>query len=260
MTFINALAYISFCILIYMSAWFLLATIIKRNDVADIAWGLGFVLVAWLSFFKFSTSNNLLAIIANSLVTIWGLRLAWHIFSRNKNKPEDYRYKAWRDSWGKWFYIRSYLQIFILQGFLLLLISTSIIALNFSSTNNFDALPILGILVWLTGFGFESIGDYQLKQFLADPTSKGQVMNRGLWQYTRHPNYFGEVTQWWGIWLLTFSSGFFLASLVSPLTITLLILKVSGIPMLEKKYDNDPNYQAYKLKTSAFFPLPTKHL
>ena len=127
MTFINALAYISFCILIYMSAWFLLATIIKRNDVADIAWGLGFVLVAWLSFFKFSSSNNLLAIIANSLVTVWGIRLAWHIFSRNKNKPEDYRYKAWRDSWGKWFYIRSYLQIFILQGFLLLLISTSII-------------------------------------------------------------------------------------------------------------------------------------
>ena len=258
MTFINALAYISFCILIYMSAWFLLATIIKRNDVADIAWGLGFVLVAWLSFFKFSSSNNLLAIIANSLVTVWGIRLAWHIFSRNKNKPEDYRYKAWRDSWGKWFYIRSYLQIFILQGFLLLLISTSIIALNFSSTNNFGALPILGILVWLTGFGFESIGDSQLKQFLADPTSKGKVMNRGLWQYTRHPNYFGVVTQWWGIWLLTFSSRNFLFAVISPLTITFLILKVSGIPMLEKKYDNDPNYQAYKLKTSAFFPLPTK--
>lgn len=258
MNFFNVLQFSALAILIYMTVWFLLACIIKRNDVADIAWGLGFALLSWLLFFK-NGSGNITALIANILVSIWGLRLALHIFSRNKNKPEDFRYKNWRDTWGKWFYLRSYLQIFVLQGILLLLISTSIIAINSSIRTNFGLITVLGIIVWLVGFIFEAVGDSQLQKFISDPQNKGKVMEFGLWAYTRHPNYFGEVTQWWGIWLMTFYSGNFWIALISPLTITFLILKVSGIPMLEKKYDGNPNYQAYKLRTSAFFPLPKKH-
>ncbi len=117
---------------------------------------------------------------------------------------------------------------------------------------------IIGALVWILGYFFEVAGDYQLDQFLKDPTNKGTIMDRGLWKYTRHPNYFGEVTMWWGIWLIVLPLPFAILALISPLTITYLILKVSGIPMLEKRFENDPAFQAYKKRTSAFFPLPPR--
>jgi len=241
-----------------MSSWFIISLIKKRNDVADIAWGLGFVIIAWISFF-ISDNLNIRGLLVNVLVGIWGIRLAWHISQRNKGKTEDYRYLAWRQEWGKWFYIRSYLQVYILQGFLLYIIVLPVIMINKKMGNGINLIDILGLLIWLTGFLFESIGDAQLAKFIKNPNNKGKLMKSGLWRYTRHPNYFGEVTQWWGLWLITLNiPGYYWLSVIGPITITILILKVSGIPMLEKKMEENPEFAEYKKMTSVFIPLPPK--
>ena len=239
---------------VYMSLWFVFSLIKKRNDVADVAWGLGFVLMTWTSFFFSSTFSNR-GLLAGVLVSIWGLRLAWHIYSRNKGKAEDYRYLAWRKEWGKWFFIRSYLQVYILQGVLLFMIVLPVLVINKNSVSSFTWIDFVGVFVWLFGFYFEAVGDAQLARFIKNPENKGKLMQSGLWAYTRHPNYFGEVTQWWGIWLISLSvpSGMF--AIIGPLTITILILKVSGIPMLEKKMEENPEFVEYKRKTSMFIPM-----
>lgn len=241
----------------YMNIWFVVSIIKQRNDVADIAWGLGFALLTWCSFFLGNTQSFMGALIA-TLVTIWGIRLAIHIHARNAGKPEDRRYGAWRASWGRWFYIRSYGQIYLLQGLLLYLIALPVFVIHRAPTMTLGALGIIGLLIWLAGFVFESVGDRQLAQFLANPANKGKLMMSGLWAYTRHPNYFGEVAQWWGIWLVAARAPLGLVSIIGPLTITLLILKVSGIPMLEKKMKTHPDFPAYKKRVSMFIPLPPK--
>jgi steroid 5-alpha reductase family enzyme len=240
----------------YMTTWFLISMVKKRNDIADIAWGLGFVLLAWISFFL-SQDYPFRGLVVNTLVSIWGLRLAWHIYKRNKGKQEDYRYLAWRKEWGKWFVIRSYLQVYILQGLFLFLIIQPILFIN-KNIEAIGLLDIFGVLVWLIGFYFESVGDRQLKQFVSNPVNKGKIMDRGLWRYTRHPNYFGEVVLWWGVWILALSIPNGFLTIIGPITITILILFVSGIPMLEKKYAGRPDFEAYKKRTSVFFPLPPK--
>ncbi len=239
----------------YMTLWFGVSLIKKRNDVADIAWGLGFILMAWLAFFRSDYSFR--ALVVNGLVTVWGLRLAFHIYRRNRNKPEDPRYLEWRKTWN-YFYLRSYLQVFILQGIFLFLISLPVILINLTPSAGFGVLDIFGVIVWLIGFYFESVGDRQLKEFVSNPANKGKLMDQGLWRYSRHPNYFGEVTQWWGIFILGLSLPNALFTLIGPVTITILILFVSGVPMLEKKYAGRPDFEAYKKRTSIFFPLPPK--
>ena len=237
-----------------MSLWFVVSLIKKRNDVADVAWGLGFVLLAWVSFFLVP-DFGIRGLLVNILVSIWGLRLALHIYSRNKGKAEDYRYLAWRNEWGKYFYIRSYFQVYLLQGFLLFLIVLPVLLINQSSASPFNYLDLLGVLVWIFGFYFEVVGDAQLASFIRNPANKGKLMQNGLWAYTRHPNYFGEVMQWWGIWLIALSVPAGLFSIIGPLTITFLILKVSGIPMLEKKMAEHPDFAEYKKRVSVFFPF-----
>lgn len=243
---------------IYMTLWYMLSLAKKRNDVADVAWGLGFILLAWTSFFIGHT-ESIRGILVGVLISVWGLRLAWYIRTRNRGKTEDYRYAKWRQEWGKWFYIRSYLQVYLLQGFFLYLIILPVLIINQKDVGSpFNYLDILGVAVWIFGFLFEVMGDAQLAKFIKNPDNKGKIIQSGLWRYTRHPNYFGEVTLWWGIWLISLSAYFCFLSLIGPLTITFLILKVSGIPMLEKKYQGNPEFEAYKRKTSVFFPLPPK--
>lgn len=242
---------------VYMSLWFLVSLLRKRNDVADVAWGLGFVLLAWYSFFL-SPDSSLRGLLVGILVSIWGLRLAWHIHERNKGKAEDYRYLAWREEWGKWFYLRSYLQVYILQGAFLFLIVSPVLLINRNVGAGLGLLDLLGVVVWLFGFYFEAVGDAQLARFIKNPDNKGKLMQDGLWTYTRHPNYFGEVTQWWGLWLVALSVPNGWLSIVGPITITVLILKVSGIPMLEKKMQENPEFESYKKRVSIFFPLPPR--
>lgn len=242
---------------LYMSFWFVVSLLRKRNDVADVAWGLGFVLMAWTSLL-ISEDVSVRALIVDVLVSIWGLRLAWHIHARNRGKGEDYRYAAWRVEWGKWFYIRSYLQVYLLQGILLFLIVTPVAVINMHQGTSLGLLDVIGIALWGIGFYFESVGDAELSRFIKDPDNKGKLMQRGLWAYTRHPNYFGEVTQWWGIWVLALSVPTGLSSGIGPIIITFLILKVSGIPLLEKKMEQNPAFAEYKRRVSMFIPLPPK--
>lgn len=249
-------------ILIYMTGWFLVSIVRQRNDLADIAWGLGFVLVAIVSQL-FNDKPGDLSILAVALTTIWGLRLSAHILLRNRGKNEDFRYAKWRHEWGKYFYIRSYFQVFVLQGILLFLVSLPVIVTAGRSTaTDLSVWAVAGVIAWLTGFFFESVGDLQLSQFVSNPKNKGKIMTKGLWKYTRHPNYFGEVTQWWGLWLILCAStlpvSYKLLGLVGPATITFLILGVSGVPLLEKKYAKNAEYKKYAARTSKFVPRDPK--
>lgn len=241
---------------VYFNFWFLYSVFKKRNDVADEAWGLGFVLLAWFSLIL-SNNIGLQNLLVNILVTIWGVRLFLHIHSRHTGKEEDPRYAVWRKTW-KLFYIRSYLQVFILQGIFLYIISIPILFLNKNAFGGLNLISMIGIIIWIIGFLFESIADRELSNFIKNPENKGKLMTQGLWKYSRHPNYFGEIIQWWGIWIIALNipSGFY--TIISPLTISFLIIFVSGIPLLEKKYKGRPDFEEYKKRTSILIPLPSK--
>jgi steroid 5-alpha reductase family enzyme len=249
---------LAFILFLYMNMWFFVSLIKKRNDIADIAWGIGFILMSLISLFL-NSNTSIQGLVISILITIWGLRLSVHIYKRNKGKKEDYRYLTWRQEWGKWFYVRSYFQVYILQGVLLFLIVFPVLLLNKNiETLTFGVIESLGLLIWVIGFYFEVVGDAQLSQFVKDPLNKGKLMQSGLWAYTRHPNYFGEVTMWWGIWVMTLGAPLSLLGIIGPLTITFLILKVSGIPLLEKKMQEHPDFAEYKKRVSVFVPLPRK--
>jgi len=244
------------CIFIYVTVWFFIALIQKRNDVADIAWGLGFVVVSAFCFFSYP--HTPVALLVYALVTLWGVRLSAHIGLRSRGKKEDFRYQKMRADWGKSVVWRSFLQVFVLQGFFMWVISFPILVACIADSPTFNAFSVVGVLLWIIGFAFEAIGDYQLSVFIKQKKNKGDIMQTGLWQYTRHPNYFGEVVLWWGIFIVVLPLENGVWSVFSPLMITFLLLKVSGIPMLEAKYKDNPQFQAYKRRTSAFFPMLPK--
>jgi steroid 5-alpha reductase family enzyme/uncharacterized membrane protein len=238
----------------YMTLWFLISLIKKRNDVADVAWGLGFVLLAWTSFFL-SGGSGARGILAGILVSIWGLRLAWHIHARHRGKPEDFRYMAWRREWGKWFYARSYAQVYLLQGALLFLVALPVLMINRRPGGTLGLFDGIGVCVWLFGFLFESVGDAELARFAKDPAQSGQDTAKRAVALHPAPQLFRRGRAlWWGIWLMAVGvpGGWF--GIVGPLTITFLILKVSGIPMLEKKMAENPDFAEYKRRTSVFLP------
>lgn len=245
-------------IFVYASIWFAIAVYKKRNDVADIAWGIGYIILCVYLFVCYPASS--VSMLLYSLVTLWGLRLSLHIYTRNKNKTEDFRYKAWRDEWGKYFYLRSYLQVFLLQGFFLLIIISPVIHAAAAEKLQWNAYTWTGLFCWVVGFYFQAMGDWQLAVFKADKNNKGLIIQTGLWKYSRHPNYFGEIVMWWGVFIITipFANSFYF--IVSPLTITLLLVFVSGVPMLEKKYKGNPAFEDYKKRTSKLFPMPPQNV
>jgi len=242
-------------IAIYMTVWFVLALLRKDNSIADIAWGLGFVLVAGVTLARGAGPSDR-SVLASSFVFIWGMRLALHILLRNRKRGEDPRYAAWRAKWGRWFVVRSYLQVFLLQGLFLLVISSPVILVNIDHTYPYAdrGLWLAGFLLWCVGFFFEAVGDAQLARFKRDPGNRGKIMDKGLWRYSRHPNYFGESLMWWGIFLVALEVPYGWTTVVSPVLITFLLVRVSGIPMLEKKYAANAEFQAYARKTNAFVP------
>jgi steroid 5-alpha reductase family enzyme len=258
--FLAALADCAILIAAYMTVWFVIALIKKDNSVADLAWGLGFVLVAAFTFLR--RGSLFLPLLVTSLVAVWGLRLSLHILFRNRKRGEDPRYAEWRRKWGRSFVWRSYLQVFILQGFFLLVISSPVVLVNSDRTYPYehDWLDLAGLLVWCVGFFFEAVGDAQLARFKKDPGNKGKIMDRGLWRYTRHPNYFGESLMWWGIFLVALEIPYGWTTVVSPVLITFLLVRVSGIPLLERRYAGNTEFRAYARRTSAFVPRPPKNV
>jgi len=247
---------IALCILAvwaYMTAWFLAALVKKDNSLADTAWGLGFILLAGLTFIR-AHEPAPRRILVTALVLVWGGRLAAHVFARNRKRGEDFRYAAWRARWGRWFVLRSYLQVFLLQGVFLLIISWPVVLINSAPQSGPGWRDLAGGLLWLLGFVFESVADAELARFKRQPGEKGRIMMQGLWRYSRHPNYFGEAVMWWGIFVLALGSEGGWTSVASPLLITLLLRFVSGVPMLERKYRENPEFQAYARRTNAFVP------
>jgi len=244
-------------IVIYMTLWFLVARTMSRFDIADIAWGPGFMISA-LAAAAVSENLNPRAYLVMAVVIIWGVRLSLHVYLRNRVKGEDERYRAWRQEWGRNANIRAYFQVFLLQGLLLLVIALPVTSVIMADSSPWTMLDAAGLLIWTMGFLFEVIGDWQLLRFKQDAAHKGRIIMRGLWRYSRHPNYFGEVTLWWGIYLIALAAGAAWPVIIGPLAITFLILRVSGIPMLEKKYEGNPEFEKYRQQTSAFFPLPPK--
>jgi steroid 5-alpha reductase family enzyme len=252
----SMLGIVALVIAVYAVVFFILSLVLKRNDIADVAWGGGILLVGLTSYVQ-QTDPTILSKIVLSVVAVWAVRLSVRIFLRNKKKSEDVRYKKWREAWGRWFYIRSFFQVYILQGFLMLLVGYPLIHVAVFGEKTFSILFVTtGLLVWFIGFLFEVVGDYQLDRFLENTDNKGKLMQTGLWHYSRHPNYFGEVVQWWGVWLMVVHVPFGVYALISPLVITFLILNVSGIPMLEESMAKNSDFEKYKKTTSVFFPLP----
>ena len=240
-------------IFIYMTGLFIIAQIKRDNSIVDIGWGIGFIIIALFTLFK----NGLFLqrhLFITMLTIVWGMRLATHIYIRNRGRGEGPRYKRWRQNWKTFFYLRSYLQIFILQGALMLIIASPIIAVNASTVPGMTFLDLLGFVTWFVGFFFESVADYQLFVFLAKPENRGKILKEGLWFYTRHPNYFGEVLIWWGMYLIALNVPYGYSTFISPLTITYLLLFISGIPLAEKPLEEIQEFQDYKKKTSIFIP------
>ncbi len=241
-------------IFVFVNLVHLVALVKKDNGIMDGAWGLGFIFV---TLFALGMGDGLDArrILLGSLVLVWGARLSLHIGIRNAGRAgEDFRYRNWRETWGRWFYVRSYFQIYLLQGTVMFLVCAPIWLVNARRGGPLNGLDALGAAVWLIGFGFEAIGDYQLLKFMRNPASKGRVMRTGVWRFTRHPNYFGEATLWWGCFLIALNVPGGGWALISPVLIDFLLLYVSGIPMLEAKYKDKPEYQDYQKTTSMFFP------
>lgn len=239
----------------FMTGVWLLSLILRNAGIADIFWGPGFVLLAWISFFSSQGYLGRKILIAG-LVSLWGIRLALHIGARNWGKGEDRRYQTWRREKGENFWWISLFTVFGVQGILLWIISLVVQAGQLSAVPDcLTLLDGLGTLLWAVGFFFEALGDLQLTRFKADPANKGKVMDRGLWRYTRHPNYFGESLMWWGIYFIALSTPGKAWTIVSPITITFLLLRVSGVTLLERTIvDTRPGYREYQEKTSAFIP------
>jgi steroid 5-alpha reductase family enzyme len=247
-------------VVVFMALLWIYSVRIRNASIVDSFWGVGFVLQVWVYFAL--TPDGFLArkLLIGAIVTLWGLRLSIHIYRRNHGKPEDFRYQEFRRRYGPGYWWISFFQVFLLQGILMFIIGTPLLPAQISSTPEVIAiLDILGLIVWIIGFYFESVGDAQLARFRADPNNKGKLLNTGLWAYTRHPNYFGDAAQWWGFYLIALSAGGWRA-IFSPILMTLLLIKVSGVGLLEKTLaKTKPGYQAYMQTTSAFIPwLPRK--
>ncbi len=242
-------------ILVLVTLLWIWSVIIKNVSIVDIFWGFGFVVVN--TFYVFMSGElNTRKILILTLVGIWGLRLAIYLAWRNIGKGEDFRYKEFRRNYGpKRYWWFSYFQTFLLQGVLIMIISLPLLGINSStSSGDLNLLDYLGIIVWLIGFTFEAGGDFQLARFKRDFANKGKVLNTGFWKYTRHPNYFGDSAVWWAYAIFSIAAGSYW-QIIGSVVMTLLIIKISGVALLEKTLNNTkPQYREYIRKTSSFFP------
>jgi steroid 5-alpha reductase family enzyme len=241
--------------MLMLSTW-LLSLALRDASIVDIIWGFGFVVVAWTVFLVLDAPEprSLLLVI---LTTLWGLRLTGYLAWRNIGKGEDYRYVAMRERHGRRFPLVSLVTVFGLQGLLMWAVSLPVQAGQLG-TAPIGWLDAVGVAIWGVGLFFETVGDFQLARFKADPANRGKVMDGGLWRYTRHPNYFGDFMVWWGIYLVAVAGGAWW-TVVGPLVMTALLVRYSGAGLLEKTITRRrPEYAEYIRRTSGFFPLPPR--
>ncbi|HEX7301166.1 MAG TPA: DUF1295 domain-containing protein [Solirubrobacteraceae bacterium] len=254
---VTTMAVSAAALLVLMLATWALSLPLRDVSIVDVAWGVGFVVVAWIAFATGDGDSARRALMA-VLTTAWGLRLAGYITWRKlRERREDPRYAELRDRHGERFRLVSLGMIFLLQGGLVWVISLPIQAAS-AQSDPLGPLDVVGVAFWAIGVFFETVGDAQLARFKADPAHRGRVMDRGLWRYTRHPNYFGDFMVWWGLYLIALSTGAAWWTVVSPLVMSVLLLRVSGKDRLERGMSSRPGYAEYVRRTSGFVPLPPR--
>ena len=237
----------------YFLLIFIIGQVTKDNSIVDIAWGSGFVISAIYNFFR-SSDHAIRGMLIMICIMVWGLRLTYHIAKRNLGKPEDYRYVNMRKKWGKQFVLlKAFMNVYLIQMLIQYIVTLPVIYGN-KVTQDLKWYNWSGILLWGIGFFFEAFGDYQLKNFKKDPKNKGKLMDRGLWSLTRHPNYFGDSAMWFGIFLLAIDQVSGLWIITGPALMTYFLVFVSGVKLLEKKYEGRQDFETYKKRTSAFIP------
>ncbi len=237
----------------YQSIWAIFAIKKERADLADVAWGGGFFFIAWLSFFLSGFSP--FGLVVNILITLWALRLVFSIYKRHRSRKEDFRYQDLKKGWGVKTGLNTYFRVFIFQGVLLYLIALPILSIHVHPKELNWTSEWFGVFVWLIGFSIEAISDYQLAHFRLKSSGDKKLLTTGLWSYSRHPNYLGEIVMWWAIWILAADLPFAWALLISPLLITFIIVFVSGVRPLEKRMKEYPGFDAYAKKTPILVPL-----
>ncbi len=244
-----------------MVGTWLVSLVLSNASIVDITWGLGFVVVAWVSALRADAASGAASVLV-AMVTVWGLRLGVYLFWRNHGNGEDYRYVAMRRRWGKRFWLISLATVFVLQGALMWIVSLPVQVAHVGDARD-GALAgvalVIGLALYAIGLLFEVVGDAQLARFKADPTNEGKVMRSGLWRYTRHPNYFGDACVWWGVGIVAQAVTGTWWALLGPLVMNILLLRVSGVALLERSLrKRKPDYAEYVRVTSAFVPRPPR--
>jgi steroid 5-alpha reductase family enzyme len=252
----------SLIILGLLTLLWIVSIFIKNVSIVDLFWGFGFVVVNGY-YIVMSGDLNTRKILMLLLVSVWGLRLSVYLSYRNIGKGEDFRYQEFRKKYGpeRYWWV-SFFQTFLLQGILMMIVSLPLLGVvSGTHLTSLHVLDYLAILVWVIGFMFEAGGDFQLSRFKQNPKNKGKVLDTGFWKYTRHPNYFGDSAVWWAYALFSVAAGSYW-QIIGSLIMTLLIIKVSGVALLEKSLtDTKPQYRDYIQKTSSFLPwFPKKNM
>ena len=233
------------------SLWFV-GVLLRDASIIDVFWGPLFVAIAWVLFAVSLPNVGVEQLVVLFLVTAWGLRLAFHLGARNFGMGEDTRYRLWRAHGGPYWWLKSYYRVYLLQGAIALVVATPVVAAFHTNEAPF-AINWIGVPIWLAGFAIEAVADVQLARFRARPDDPGRVLRDGVWGYCRHPNYFGDALQWWGLGVFTFTGATWW-SVVGPLAMTLVFLNISNNVIERGLLKRRPDYAAYVAQTNAFFP------
>lgn len=247
---------------VYFTGFFIVATIIKNNSIVDIGWGMGFVFGSWATLLV-TDEPTLLSYIVVGFISVWGIRLSVRLLKRNYGKPEDFRYAQWRKEWGKNVVIIAFFRVFVIQGvinFVVGSVGNAVIKFNeFSFGSAGQVLVIIGMVVAFVGLFFEVVGDEQLRQHIAKGTRT--LLQTGLWSVTRHPNYFGEILIWVGLYIAGISMVidgsiniiYYIVLIISPLIMSTVLIKIST-PLLEKNMEKYDAWETYTKKVPMIFP------
>ncbi len=250
---LDILIQVAVIVFLFKTLFFILALITDDNSVVSIGWGLGMIMIAVYTLF-YTDMFFPRHILVTSLVLFWGLRLSSHMLIRRTKEEEDFRYRHLRLK-KTFFRLRSYFQIFIIQGFLMIAVAFPVILINTTKRADMIWSDWFGAGIWAIGFIIEIISDFQLERFRYARKNRRSIMDKGLWKYSRHPNYFGEILIWWGIYIIALSLPHGWISLISPVIVTYLITNVTGIPPVEAKLSRRRRYRQYMKKTSALVPF-----
>lgn len=252
---ISSLAYCAGAIAILMCSVWLVSVYLHDVSIIDLVWGIGFALVGWTAYATHADGGD--SVLAPILATIWGVRLSVYLAWRNYGQDEDKRYQSMRESWGDAFPWISLVTVFGVQAVVMWIVSLPLQTVYSGADDHRVWLSVVGTLIFAAGLFFESIGDWQLARFKADPSNHGKVLDHGLWRYTRHPNYFGDFLVWWGLFLVAFATSHIAWSIIGPITMSVFLTRVSGVTLLERSLqESKPDYQKYVRRTNAFFPGP----